>query len=256
VVQGTIDLFGNKDVTAELDTWHGSPPPGVTIGSAAPSVGRAIITSSVKLSQLIPSLNEILPGADLSLRNVSIYHQNYLYDPTKGIGYTLDADLVIDSSLGSLSSILSKVLAVDEATVHVHADLGPDQSLNSAPNVNTLTIEGLFVGRIYAATPGVHITSVGVRLILRRSPNTAATHDVEVFGTLNLTLPGGSVLPMELDYTLKDVSGTVQLTANLPSGVTWVNPMGVQGFVVCSSFVEDAHLTWFLPVVELCDIFV
>lgn len=84
----------------------------------------------MKLSHLIPSLNEILLGADLSLRNVSIYHQNYLYDPTKGLGYGLDANLVIDSSLGSLSSILSEALAVTEPTVHVHTGLGPDQSWN------------------------------------------------------------------------------------------------------------------------------
>ncbi|KAH0835774.1 hypothetical protein J3R83DRAFT_9617 [Lanmaoa asiatica] len=232
MAQGTIELFGNKDVTAEFDIWHGSPPPGVIVGSAAPSVQRAIIKGSVTLSQLIPSLNEVLHGADLSFQNVSIYHQNYLYDSTKGLGYGLDADLVIGSSFGSLSSILSEVLVVDEPTVHIHADLGPDQSWNSPLIVNALTIEGSFVGRVCAATPGIQITSVGVRLILYHSSNKATTHDVEVFGTLNLTLPGGSVLPMELDYTLKDTSGAVRLTAGLPSGAIWVNPMGAQGFVL------------------------
>lgn len=226
------------------------------MGSAAPSVQRATIKGAIKLSQLIPPLKETLLGKDLSLQNVSIYHQNYLYDPTKDVGYDLEADLVIDSSLGSLPSVLSKVLAIKETTLHVQANLGPDQTWNGDLKLNTLTIEGSFVGHVHTATPGVQITSVGVRLILSHTPNSPTTHDVEVFGTLTLTLPGGGVLPMELDYTLKDVGGTVQLIASLPSGVTWINPMGVQGFVVHSSFLKDTHLTYGSKlIVEPCNIF-
>ncbi|KAF8552306.1 hypothetical protein OG21DRAFT_1486332, partial [Imleria badia] len=148
VVQGVINLWGNKDITAEFDVWHGSPPPGVTVGSAVPSVQRATIKGVIKLSQLIPSLKETLLGQDLSLQNVSIYHQNYLYDPTKNVGYDLEADLDINLSLGSLSlsSVLSKILTVKETTVHIHANLGPDQTWNGVPKLNTLTIEGSFVG--------------------------------------------------------------------------------------------------------------
>ena len=248
VARGTIELFGNKDVIAEFAIWHGSPPLGVTVGSAAPSVQRAIIKGSVMLSRLFPSLSKALHGVDLGLQNVSIYHQNYLYDPTKSLGYDLDADLDIDSSFRSLSFILREVLGVKEPTVHIHVNLGPDQSWNSPIIADTFTIEGSFVGHVYAATPDIQITSVSIRSVLHHSPNRVATHDVEVFGTLNLTSPGGSVLPMELDYTLKDIGGTVRLTACLPSGVTWVNPMGAQGFVVCSFSVEDTHLTcdWYL----------
>ena len=46
--------------------------------------------------------------------------------------------------------------------------------------------------------------------------------------SLHLSLLSGNVLPVELDYMLKDVSGTVQFTANLPSGVFRVGPMGMQ----------------------------
>lgn len=252
VAKGSIDLFGNKDITAELDIWQGPPPPGVTIGSAAPSVQRAIIKGSVKLSQLIPPLSS---GADITLQNVAIYHQNYLYDPTQGLGYDIDADLVIDSSLGSLSSILSKVLGVNKPTVHIHAGLGPDQSWNAVPNVTDLTIDGSFVGHTYAATPGVQITSVGVRLILSHSSSKLVAPGVEVFGTLNLTLPSGSIMPLELDYSLSDVGGKVQLTASLPSGVTWVNPLGVQGFVVSLLSSEETGLTYGLNIVKPCHVF-
>lgn len=44
--------------------------------------------------------------------------------------------------------------------------------------VGMVTIECSFVGHIYAVTPGLHIMSVGVRLLVRCSPKRAATHDV------------------------------------------------------------------------------
>lgn len=239
VLSGDIPLFGRDDLIAQLEIWQGPAPAGVVVRPGLPvAVSRATITSDVCLSSLISELKDT-PFDKIRFRNVSVYYQNYSFDPTKALGWHLSADWVIDESCGPLHEVLRQVLNVQEPLLTISAGLGTKGGWGRPLEVQSFSIEGVFKDISLKPIDGLTLTSIGVRLLGIRAlkyspePHTTLEYGFAVFGAMNISVPGTAV-PLQLGYEIREFAGALQLAADIP---IWQNPLGAQGLTV-SHFVN------------------
>ncbi len=234
VLTGDIPLFGRDDVIAQMEVWEGPAPPGIVVRPDLPvAVSRATINGDVCLSQLISEL-EGTPFDSIRFRNISIYQQNYPFDASKALGWHFSASWVIDESCGSLHTVLRKVLDVQEPILTISAGLGTEGGWDRPLELHSFTIEGVFAGISLKPIDGLTLTSIGVRLLGIRAlkylpePHTTLEYGFSVFGSIDISLPG-TVVPLQLDYEVREFAGVLQLSADIP---IWQNPLGAQGLNV------------------------
>ena len=235
-LEGTIELFGIKALTAQFSSWTGTIPSGVTPPKSGKAIyDKAVIAGKFSLSTVLPVLIGT-PFDDIVLQNVTFMNQNARFDSTKALGWHVDADLVIGPSCGKLYDILHTVLKIDQPTLHVHAGLGTQQSWSKPLALAGFVLDGTFPGLQVQICQGLTMTSVGAQLMgIRRMellPNPQIVYDygVGVFGSFNIDVPG-STTPVELDYQISELGGFVQLAANFKDDV-WNNAFGVTGLSV------------------------
>ncbi|EUC61644.1 hypothetical protein RSOL_403850, partial [Rhizoctonia solani AG-3 Rhs1AP] len=246
VVVGNVDLFGILDLRTKFEKWEGPAPSHVVVHPHEPvAVERATLTNDIRLSTLIPGL-EGTAFDTITFSNVSVYHQNYEFDKTKAIGWHFSADLVINESCGALREVLSTALGVEEPTLSVYLFLGADGGWHKPPALHSFTLEGVFAGLAVKPIDGVMLSKIGIRLFGIRTmkydptPRSALAYGFSVFGSMNLEVPG-SVLPLTLDYEIREYGGTLLLGASIN---TWESPFGAQGLELSDiSFVTSFALS-------------
>jgi hypothetical protein len=235
ILKGEIALFGNPELVAQFEVWQGPPPPGIVIGRDPPIFERATLKQDFHLSLLVPDLRDTAFDK-IIFRNVTFFHQNYRFDATKTVGWHINADWVIDESCGLLYQLLSKSLGVKEPTLSLHAALGANQDWSRELAIHSFTLDGVFAGLNIRPFDGVHLTRIGVRLLGIRAmrfapePRSILEYGFGVFGSMNLDVPG-SVIPLQLDYEIREASGVVRLAAEV-SGAFWKDPIGIKGLTV------------------------
>ncbi|KAJ7233678.1 hypothetical protein C8J57DRAFT_1729399 [Mycena rebaudengoi] len=231
-LEGEIDLFGVSAVQAHFYSWNGPIPPDIVVSVDQPIYDKAIIDGDFKLSSILPILAST-PFNDLTFTNVTITHQNCVFDVTKAIGWHVDADFVVDATYGPLYDLLRTVLNVQEPTIHLHAGLGLNQGWGIGLAMSSFTLDGTFPGILTKICDGLALTSIGIELMgIRRMkmvppPRSVMDFGFGVFGTLNIDVPG-SVVPLELSYRIVEMNGFLQLIADL-DGELWKDPLGIQG---------------------------
>ena len=248
ILKGEIPLFGNPELVARFEVWQGPPPPGIVIGRDPPIFERATLKQDFHLSLLVPDLRDTAFDK-IIFRNVTFFHQNYRFDATKTVGWHINADWVIDESCGLLYQLLSKSLGVKEPTLNLHAALGANQDWSRQLAIHSFTLDGVFAGLNIRPFDGVHLTRIGVRLLGIRAmrftpkPRSILEYGFGVFGSMNLDVPG-SVVPLQLDYEIREAGGVVRLAAEV-SGAIWKDPIGIKGLTVRGSigrpFGNDSH---------------
>ncbi len=234
VLVGELELFGQSNLRAKFEKWEGPPPPGVVVLPGTPaSVESASLTDDFHLSSIVPSL-EGTAFDDITFRNVTVFHQNYPFEATKGVGWHFSADLVIDGACRGLRDLLSKVLGVDEPILSVQLFLGTSGGWNELPSLSSFTLEGVFSGIACKPVDGVILSQIGIKLFgiqalkFDPKPRMALEYGFSVFGIMLLDVPG-SVTPLKLDYEIQEYGGTVSLGASVD---VWSNPLGVKEFTV------------------------
>ncbi|KAJ7911531.1 hypothetical protein B0H13DRAFT_1614506 [Mycena leptocephala] len=234
VLEGDIELFGGA-LIGRLEKWLGPPPRNVVVGIDPPCIERVTLPGDFHLSMLIPLL-EGTPFDNITFRNVVFYHQNYAFDKTKAVGWHFNADWVIEPSCGLLHELLTSVLKVDHPTLSIHASLGIEQGWNTPLNLHSLILEGVFSGLTLSPISGLHLTSIGVRLLgirgfeLDPEPHSTLEYGFGVFGTMELDVPG-SVIPLDLNYEIQLAGASINLSAEL-SGQIWENALGVKNLLL------------------------
>lgn len=248
VLVGEIELFGQSKLRAKFEKWEGPAPPGVVVLPGTPaSVESASLSDDFHLSAIIPSL-EGTAFDDITFRKVTVFHQNYPFEATKGVGWHFSADLVVDGACGGLRDLLSKVLGVDEPVLGVQLFLGTSGGWNELPSLNSFTLEGVFSGIACKPVDGVILSQIGIKLFgiqtmkFDPKPRMALEYGFSVFGIMLLDVPG-SVAPLKLDYEIQEYDGTVSLGAFID---VWNNPLGVNEFTVsCQPHPRYIKLTHF-----------
>lgn len=253
VLQGDVELF-NTGLVGQLEKWMGPPPEDVVVGLEPPSIEKITIAGDFHMSMLLPLLKGT-PFDDITFRNVTLYHQNYAFDKTQAVGWHFSADWVIDPSCGLLYNVLSQVLQVDRPELSLHASFGELEGWNAPLHLHSFTLEGVFSNLTLSPVSGLHLTSIGVRLMGIRGfefapePHSTLSYDFSVFGTMKLDVPG-SLLPLDLTYEMGINGSAVNLSAEI-SGQIWENALGVQDLVVrlvpTSRFMEIADHRSFYP---------
>ena len=233
----TIDLFGSS-LSATLTTYKLKDPKNDIEKSESAEVATlSDTTASLTLASVFPGL-ESTPFKDISFASSTFFHQNFVYDDTKPIGWHFSANWKIDDSCETLYTVLQNVLGVTTSTLSIEATLGTKAGWDRPLDVQTFAIQGILGGLGYSP-PGlswVHLTSIGARLFgirmleLYPTPSTAFEYGFSIFGTMNLDLPG-STTPAECDYDLTEFDGVVSIAADI-SGNIWPNALGVQGLTV------------------------
>ena len=238
-LEGQIDLFGLKTLQAQFYSWNGPLPPNVDPPlTGTPVYDKAVIAGDFKFSSVISQLQGTAFD-NITLRNVTFMHQNAFFDPSKALGWHVDADFVIDKGCGQLYDLLQTVLKVKEPILHLHAGLGANQDWGKSLSISSFTLDGTFPGLQVPITKGFTMTSIGAELLgirrLERQPNPHFVLDYGfgVFGSFNLEVPG-SITPLELDYHIRELGGYVQLSAGL-KGDIWTDPLGIKGLQVRAS---------------------
>lgn len=236
-VKGDIDVFGAPGLTAEFSNWNGPVPEGVDIvdEDSKAIYDRAVVRDDLKLSSIMP----VLQGTffdKIVFRHVVITHQNAPFDTTRAVGWHLDVDFPITTNCGTVHDVLRTVIGVDEPVVHLHAGLGKNQSWEKSVRIHSFTLDGSFPGVQKKVCEGLTLTSVGVELLgirrMERFPRPRAVMDYGfgVFGTLNIDV-SGSVVPLELDYRIREIGKVLQLSADI-RGDIWDSPLGISGLQV------------------------
>ncbi|KAF8663989.1 hypothetical protein AX16_000840 [Volvariella volvacea WC 439] len=235
---GDITLFGVKELTATLKSWHGPPPPDIEIGNDLPICQQAEIDSLPVLAFLPWVAGTPLEKAHLSA--VTLTYQNYAFEPLKPIGWSISANLVIDEQFGELNQILSQVLQIpqDSLTIQVTASIGLNQDWSSLPSISNFVLEGLIfvkdpVTNTYKSIllyKGVSLSRIGVRLssfsatVPGTAGETTTSYGFALFGELDLELPS-SRNPLLFDFEISEFAGSAQLNATL-KGDIWENALG------------------------------
>lgn len=245
-LEGQIDLFSIKGLTAQFYSWNGSLPADVAPPvTGAPVYDKAVVTGDFKLSNILAKLKGT-PFDNITLRNATFVHQNVLLDSTKALGWHVDADFVIEPSCGKLYDLLRTVLKVQEPILHLHAGLGTRQDWGKSLTVASFTLDGTFPGIQVPVCKGFTLTTVGAELLgihrmeRQPTPHTVMDFGFAVFGSFNLDVPG-SVIPLELDYRISELGGYVQLSADL-KGDLWNDALGVKGLQVWNLPVQEIHV--------------
>jgi hypothetical protein len=158
-------------------------------------------------------------------------------DPTKAIGWHIDADVVINSSCGVLHDILSNVLGISgKKDLHVHAGLGLHQSWSTPLSLSSLTLSGILKNGQAKLCEGVHLTKIGVVLLgigtysLGLNAKAGMKYGFEILGEMNLKVPG-SIVPLHLDYNFTESGRFALLNASVKGNI-WNHALGIGGLTV------------------------
>ena len=239
IVGGTINVFGLPHVPGSLKTFHGPPPPHVGVSKAS-TVFQNVQIDGVGMGVLFPEL----AGTEfdkVKLDNVLITYQSHLFDPTKAIGWHIEAKITIDASFGVLHDFLNSVLKLhgDDLIINVYAYLGVGLSWNTPPRLASFSLEGVLTVKpsMDVTPPGIRLTDhvsltqIGLRLlgVGRYSIGPGAPfkmqYEFEVFGEMVILVPSLPT-PLVLDYSISEFAGDISLSASL-KGDIWRNAFGL-----------------------------
>ncbi|KAF8593815.1 hypothetical protein BDV93DRAFT_482217 [Ceratobasidium sp. AG-I] len=234
IVVGSVNLFDVPGLNGTFEKWEGPAPSNVVVIPNQPiSIERVTLSKDLHLPTVISDLKGSAFDT-IAFRNVTFYHQSYQFDKTKVVGWHFIADLVIDESCGALRELLSTALGVDEPTLSVYLFLGTEGRWDKPPSLHSFTLEGVFPGLAVKPVDDVVLSKIAVRLFGIRTmkyeptPRTVLDFGCSIYGNMSVNVPG-SVLPLTLDYEIRESSGTVSLLASRDS---WKNPLGVNGLVL------------------------
>jgi hypothetical protein len=222
------NVFGLSNLNATLYAYSGPTPTTIALIPDRPPVYEiAKLDAAVKqLSAIIPQLAGT-PFHEMPFTNFAITRQSYQFDPTKPIGWSISADLVIDKSTGALYDIMNTTLGMQTPAVHVQMYISPLSDASdwtAARSIDSFTLEGILPG-MHASVGGMGLHDMGVRLI-GSSISAHATYSINLFGILHLQVPG-STTPLELDFKIEELLGDITLSAT--NGDVWNGAFGIKG---------------------------
>jgi hypothetical protein len=182
-------------------------------------------------------------------------------DTTKTVGCTLEARVDFDQS-GVVQEMLSKVLGFENPSLFISGGLATQFSWKTVPKLTGFQLEGLFTDSAPPKPPCQMITlsRLGARIIGFQSIEMGGGKDksslgfmskerdegkekssiafgFEVFGGMNLQVPGCQ-LPLNLDFSLREIGGSVSLSASLIG--KWENPFGISNLTVSIFLVNNS----------------
>ncbi|KAL0955635.1 hypothetical protein HGRIS_001868 [Hohenbuehelia grisea] len=245
VLTGTIKLFG-LDKDAVLKSWHGPPPPHVVLGKDLPIYQEAVV-NSIFASDFIPFLR-YTRFTVLEFKQVTVTRQNYDFDPTKPLGWSMSATIDIDKDYGMVHDILAGTLQVpkEKLTLQVTAALGLNLAWGELPSMSTFSVEGILgrpsdgkAGQKTVGFPlgkGVTLNRIGVRLTGVRDQEAddddkketeeakEMQYGFSIFGDMHVEVPA-SKQPLELDFEIKKADKKAELHAS-SKGDMWKNAFG------------------------------
>ncbi|KAG8866888.1 hypothetical protein FRC20_007225, partial [Serendipita sp. 405] len=113
-LSGTVDLFDMESLSADFYSYHGPLPAWLDPEHGIPPIYQiAMLAGDLRLSSLLPAFS----GTNFdsySLKNVTFTYQNIPLDETKMVGFTLESDILFDSSYGEVHDVLKNFFGFNE----------------------------------------------------------------------------------------------------------------------------------------------
>lgn len=166
-------------------------------------------------------------------------------DTAKIVGCTLEGRVDFDQS-GVIHDMLSKVLGFERPSLSISGGVATQFSWKAAPELTGFQLEGVFADAAPPKPPCQMITlsRLGARIIGFNSIKMAQDKEqssiafgFELFGGMNLQVPGCH-LPLDLDFKLQEIGGSVSLSASLAG--EWENPFGISNLKVSGSLYDNS----------------
>ncbi|KAI5988743.1 hypothetical protein EDD15DRAFT_2462463 [Pisolithus albus] len=241
VLQGETDLFGVSSLTARFTSWQGPPPPTVSVPKdVIPAYHQAEI-NSLRVTSFLPLLANT-PWADFELNQVLVIFQNAQFDPTRTIGWHLEAGIIIDERYGKVHDALVNFFHIpndaESLRLRARAALGPQHRWDTLPSMSGFCLEGVLdlAPKQGSKATGISLgtdimlSKIGVRLLgvssqeLGLQARQKMDYGFGMFGTIHIAV-SGSTVPLQLEFEVTDMGHLVQIKADL-SGALWQNVFG------------------------------
>lgn len=230
VLGGNIKLFG-MELPARLYTFHGD------LRKARGIREMVTIGERVLLKDLLNGLSGTLFG-DVPLKNPSFTYQPVEPESGKISGLHFKAEILFEGALASIHETLKTMFGLKEyLSLSVSGFVAATREWTKPLAPPEMALSGTILG-VKAKIGGLlTFTSVGVEFTAVKKAEKVHNHSnyycmFGFFGSVDLKIPG-SVVPLVMDYSLKEeVPGTHVLRLKKETN-DWLNVSGFKGLKVC-----------------------
>jgi hypothetical protein len=178
--------------------------------------------------------------------------QNMPLNRSNHVGFTMEADIVFDSSYGQVHDVLSNFFGFTEPSLHLTCGLGVAQDWHQLIWAPSFHLTGIFAdAKPKPPCDKLQLTSVGARLTgyhTSRYDNDGRmvqgkAYGYALFGMMHVPVPG-SVIPLEMDFIIEEAGGSVRLEATLKG--QWEHAFGISQLTasLLASYSGSLRLTY------------
>ena len=236
VITGDIKLFGFLD--SKLHIFQGMLTPGHPYSEIV-----ELASGEVSLGGLIPSMKDNKFDA-IALRNPRFCFSRVSFNVQERAGLFFQTEVIFQHTLQPVSDILHDFFGQQQPSLHVSAYLGAQRNWNHPMPIAELVLRGSLEHVSVNIFDILTFTNIGVELSMFQRPDVKTGKHVwrfgyGFFGDLNVSVPG-SVVPLQVDYTLRIIQGQYLLFLVLKDE-EWQSVFGVNGLNL-----KDVQMSAFL----------
>ncbi len=225
VLTGDIQLFGI--LPAKLYSFQGTASDGGV---------REIVTvaDELPLAKLFPDITDT--GFDsIRFQNVQLKYGDRPTADNPSSCTWLEGDITFQGALQPIADVLQSTFSQANPKLHVEFMIGMDRNWNKLEMPGNFTIRGTLEGISVEFADLIEFTTVGVEIHVNKDFDPSPYREYfslkfGLFGKALVTVPG-SILPLDMDFTISLDGGMIQLPMVLRDDA-WDNAFGIAGLTV------------------------
>ncbi|KAK6329938.1 hypothetical protein TWF718_003365 [Orbilia javanica] len=220
---GDISLFGL--IPAKMHIYQGSATADFPFSEAV-----YLQEAAFSLGTLLPDLQGS-PIDVISLQKPYFTYSEHMFGLQNPPGLRFEVDMVFQGALQPISDIFRDFFGQVRPALHVSTYLGRYRSWVHPMLPMNLTFRGSLDHCSVKIADILEFTTIGVEISTYKQTMQDGTSSWNLgygfFGKLNLTVPG-SIVPLKVEYLLREYSGTFMLFLELTDD-EWVDVFGIKG---------------------------